>query len=138
MRACHDALLADPKTPALFPFGGFGLILVAGTPADGRFFVRRILSFIPTVRRRHLTIPLRKLNYLSDRASIAIIASAEDFDPILPPRFQPEWNAGSTSLLPTSISRRNLLKGACPQKQSVKLVAWDCSGGSLKRRFPGT
>ena len=50
LRACHDALLADPKTPALFPFGGFGLILVAGTPSDGRFFVRRILSFIPTVK----------------------------------------------------------------------------------------
>ncbi len=95
LRACHDALLADPKTPALFPFGGFGLILVAGTPSEGRFFVRRILSFIPTVKRQHLTVPLRKLNYLPDRAVYrdSRLKLEVTFDPtVLPIRFQPEWN----------------------------------------------
>ena len=95
LRACHDALLVDPKTAALFPFGGFGLILAAGTPSDGRFFVRRLLSFIPTVRRRHLTIPLRKLNYLPDRALYrgSRLKLEVTFDPILlPVGFQPEWN----------------------------------------------
>src|SRR5271165_321540 len=30
LRACYDALLADPETPAIFPYGGFGSLLVAG------------------------------------------------------------------------------------------------------------
>ncbi len=95
LQACHDALLADPKTPALFPFGGFGLILTAGTPSNGRFFVRRILSFIPTVKKRHLWVPLRKLNYLSDRAvhRDTRLKLEVTLDPILlPVGFRPEWN----------------------------------------------
>ena len=33
LRACYDALLlADPETPAIFPYGGFGSLLVAGEP----------------------------------------------------------------------------------------------------------
>jgi len=79
----------------LFPFGGFGLILVAGTPTEGRFFARRILSFIPTVKRRHLSIPLRKLNYLPDRASYrdSRLKLEVSFDPILLPiGFQSGWN----------------------------------------------
>jgi hypothetical protein len=30
LRACYDALLTDPATQALFPYGGFGCLLVAG------------------------------------------------------------------------------------------------------------
>src|SRR5271165_5707724 len=47
LRACYDALLADPESPALFPYGGFGSLLVAGEPSrDGRtFFARRIVAF---------------------------------------------------------------------------------------------
>ncbi len=30
LRACYDALLADPEAPAIFPYGGFGSLLVAG------------------------------------------------------------------------------------------------------------
>jgi len=95
LRSCHDALLADPRAPTLFPFGGFGLILVSGIPSDGRFFVRRILSFIPTVKKRHLTVPLRKLNYLPDRVLYrdSRLKLEVTFDPILlPVGFQPEWN----------------------------------------------
>ena len=37
LRACYDALLADPEAPAVFPYGGFGSLLVAGEPSrDGR------------------------------------------------------------------------------------------------------
>jgi hypothetical protein len=95
LRACHDALLADPKAPALFPFGGFGLILVSGVHCDGRFFARRILSFIPTVKKRRLTIPLRRLNYVTDRAvyRASRLKLVLTFDPIvLPLGFQPDWN----------------------------------------------
>lgn len=30
LRACYDALLNDPASPSLFPYGGFGSLLVAG------------------------------------------------------------------------------------------------------------
>src|SRR5271157_2745054 len=33
LRACYDALLADPEAPAIFPYGGFGSLLVAGEPS---------------------------------------------------------------------------------------------------------
>ncbi len=39
LRACYDALLADPEAPAVFPYGGFGSLLVAGEPSrDGETF----------------------------------------------------------------------------------------------------
>src|SRR5208337_3492467 len=53
LRACYDALLADPETPAIFPYGGFGSLLVAGEPSrDGAtFFASRIIAFSPDLRR---------------------------------------------------------------------------------------
>jgi len=30
LRACYDRLLKDPEAPALFPYGGFGSLLVSG------------------------------------------------------------------------------------------------------------
>ena len=30
LRACYDALLTDPEAPAVFPYGGFGSLLVSG------------------------------------------------------------------------------------------------------------
>src|SRR5271157_1248042 len=39
LRACYDALLSDPEAPAVFPYGGFGSLLVAGEPSrDGETF----------------------------------------------------------------------------------------------------
>src|SRR5271157_4875250 len=39
LRACYDSLLADPDAPAIFPYGGFGSLLVAGEPSrDGKTF----------------------------------------------------------------------------------------------------
>ena len=40
LRACYDALLADPEAPAVFPYGGFGSLVVAGEPSrDGKTFL---------------------------------------------------------------------------------------------------
>jgi len=39
LRACYDTLLADAEAPALFPYGGFGSLLVAGQRSrDGQTF----------------------------------------------------------------------------------------------------
>ncbi len=70
LRACYDALLADPEAPALFPYGGFGSLLVAGEPSrDGEtFFARRILAFSHDLRRRRFHVPLRRCDFYDDRA----------------------------------------------------------------------
>jgi hypothetical protein len=70
LRACYDALLADPEVPAIFPYGGFGSLLVAGELSrDGQtFFARRIVAFSPELRRRRLHLPLRKCDFYDDRA----------------------------------------------------------------------
>jgi hypothetical protein len=69
-RACYDALLADPSSPALFPHGGFGSLLVAGNLArDGAtFYATRILSFLPERKHRYFRAPLRRLTFYSDHA----------------------------------------------------------------------
>jgi hypothetical protein len=70
LRACYDVLLADPEAPAVFPYGGFGSLLVAGEPSrDGQtFFARRILAFSPDLRRRRFHVPLRRCDFYDDRA----------------------------------------------------------------------
>src|SRR5208337_2416312 len=70
LRACYDALLADPEAPSLFPYGGFGSLLVAGEPSrDGAtFFARRIIAFSPDLRRRRFHVPLRRCDFYDDRA----------------------------------------------------------------------
>jgi len=70
LQACYDGLLSDPTAPALFPYGGFGSIIVFGDRCrDGQtFFVRRVLSFLPETRQRRFRAPLRKFEFHSDRA----------------------------------------------------------------------
>jgi hypothetical protein len=70
LRACYDALLADPEVPVIFPYGGFGSLLVCGEPSrDGQtFFARRILAFSPELRRRRFHVPLRRCDFYDDRA----------------------------------------------------------------------
>jgi len=70
LRACYDALLGDPEIPAVFPYGGFGSLLVAGEPSRDRqtFFARRILAFSPDLRRRRFHVPLRRCDFYDDRA----------------------------------------------------------------------
>jgi hypothetical protein len=70
LRACYDALLAGSSAPALFPYSGFGSLLVAGDLArDGvTFYATRILSFLPERRLRRFRAPLRKLAFYTDHA----------------------------------------------------------------------
>ena len=71
LRVCYEALLSNPgAAPVLFPYGGFGSIIVLGDRSrDGQtFFVRRIVSFLPESRQRRFRAPLRKFEFYSDRA----------------------------------------------------------------------
>jgi hypothetical protein len=70
LRACYDALLQDPESPALFPYSGFGSLLVCGDRSrDGKtFFANRILAFRPELRRRRFRAPLRKFEFYSNIA----------------------------------------------------------------------
>jgi hypothetical protein len=70
LRACYDALLKNADAPALFPYGGFGSLLVSGeTSRDTQtFFARRIIAFLPERHRRRFHAPLRKCEFYADRA----------------------------------------------------------------------
>jgi hypothetical protein len=70
LRACYDSLLKDPSASTLFPYGGFGSILVAGDRShDGQtFFATQILSFQPEHRERRFHAPLRNFDFYQDHA----------------------------------------------------------------------
>ena len=70
LRACYDALLNDPLSPAVFPYGGFGSLVVAGDRSrDGSmFYASRILSFLPERKFRHFRAPLRRVEFHNDHA----------------------------------------------------------------------
>ena len=70
LRGCYDALLADPEAAAVFPYGGFGSLLVAGEQSrDGRtFFAHRILAFLPEQRQRRFRAAMRHCDFYNDRA----------------------------------------------------------------------
>jgi len=70
LRACYDALLSDPGAPALFPYSGFGSLLVAGDRSrDGTAFrVSRILSFSPERKTKRMPVLLRKCTFYDDCA----------------------------------------------------------------------
>jgi len=70
LRACYDALLTGPTSPALFPYGGFGSLLVAGDISrDGStFYASRILAFMPEQKFKHFRAPLRKVTFYADHA----------------------------------------------------------------------
>jgi hypothetical protein len=65
LKACYDVLLQDPEAPALFPYGGFGSLLVSGDRSrDGRtFFATRILAYRPEMRQRRFRAPLRRFEF---------------------------------------------------------------------------
>src|SRR2546427_2185362 len=70
LRACYDALLRDPETPVLFPYGGFGSLLVEGERSRDRttFFAHRIIAFSPDRRQFRFKAPLRKFQFCADCA----------------------------------------------------------------------
>jgi hypothetical protein len=107
LRACYDALLADPEAPAVFPYGGFGSLLVAGEPSrDGQtFFARRILAFSPDLRRRRFHVPLHRCDFYDDHALCRDVRRKLEFwlDPAdLHTIWDRTWNQWK-HLLPTKI-----------------------------------
>ncbi len=97
IRSCYDALLLDPEAPVLFPYNGFGALLVAGELARDRqtFFAQRILSFLPDRRQRRFRAPLRRIDFLQDHAVYRDPRRKMEIvlDPILLPlAWDPTWN----------------------------------------------
>jgi hypothetical protein len=70
LRVFYDALLADPAAPVLFPYGGFGCLLVAGeTSRESKtFFASRILTFSPQQKVQRIRAPLRRFIFYDDHA----------------------------------------------------------------------
>jgi hypothetical protein len=95
LRACYDALLLDPEAAAVFPYGGFGSLLVSGERSrDGAtFFARCILAFLPDHRQRRFHLALRRCDFYQERALCRDPARRLEFwiDPAVVPLV---WNAG--------------------------------------------
>ena len=70
LRACYDKLLADPSSATLFPYGGFGSLLVTGNLSrDGvTFYANQILAFLPERTTKTIPAPLRKFVFYEDHA----------------------------------------------------------------------
>jgi len=97
IRACYDALLLDPGVPAVFPYGGFGAILVAGALSPDRetFFASKVLAFLPERRERRFRAPLRNVEFLNGygiyrdtRRHVEVILDTVS----LPISWDPTWN----------------------------------------------
>lgn len=69
LRRCYDELRRDDDVPPLFPFSGFGSILVEGNLSkDGEaFFADRILAYKPEMRSQKVSFLLRQCEFLADR-----------------------------------------------------------------------
>lgn len=69
LRKCYHALLTDEDAAPIFPYGGFGLILVEGDLSqDGTaFFANAIIAFRPEVKLRKCSVLLRQCEFLADR-----------------------------------------------------------------------
>ena len=85
------------EAPAIFPYGGFGSLLVGGEPSrDGKtFFARRILAFSPNLQGRRFRIPLRKCDFYDDRALCRDARRKLEFwlDPVaLQTHWERTWN----------------------------------------------
>lgn len=94
LRACQDAVMLDPGKPVLFPYGGFGNILVEGAlSADGRsFFGHRILSFRADCRERRFRAAFRRIEFFDGYAIYR--DSRRKVEALLDPGCLPlEWNS---------------------------------------------
>jgi hypothetical protein len=97
LRPCYDALLADPNSPAVFPYGGCGSLLVAGdlSPDRETLFARKIISFVPDRRERRFRAPLRQIEFLDGYAMYRDSGRKVEIvlDPVsLPVSWDPTWN----------------------------------------------
>ncbi len=97
LRTCYDMLLGDPEAPAVFPYGGFGSIVVSGERSrEGNvFFANRILVFLPEHRSRRFHLSLRNCDFYDDRALCRDVRRNLEFwiDPaVLHTVWNPSWN----------------------------------------------
>ena len=69
LRKCYDTIRRDEDAPPVFPYGGFGSILVQGNLSnDGEaFFAHRILAYKPEMQSRKVSLLLRQCEFLADR-----------------------------------------------------------------------
>ena len=69
LRNCYDALCKNEDAAPLFPYGGFGSILVDGHLSDDHdaFFADRILAYKPKMTSRKVTLLLRRCEFFTDR-----------------------------------------------------------------------
>ena len=107
LRACYDQLVSNREVPAIFPYGGFGSLFVAGDLApDGRsFFARRIIAFLPQRTMRRFHIPLRHCGFYDGHAIGRDVRRKLEFwlDPaLLNARWDSTWNQWK-HLLPTKL-----------------------------------
>ena len=112
LRACYDALLTDPAAPPIFPYGGFGTLLVAGeTSRDGRaFFASRILAFLPEQKVQCIQAPLRQFAFYDDHAVFLDSRSKREIlvdQAVLPISWDSTWNQWK-HLLPSKLSIKSV------------------------------
>lgn len=132
LRACYDALLADPEAPAIFPYGGFGSLLVSGERSrDGQsFFAQRILAFSPERRRRRFHLMLRQCDFYDDRALCRDVRRKLELwlDPaLLHALWDPTWNHWK-HLLGTKIEVDGTFvqSGKCRKRGGAwELIRWE-------------
>ena len=69
LRNCYDALCKNEDSAPLFPYGGFGSILVDGhlSADEDAFFADRILAYKPEMTSRKVTLLLRRCEFFADR-----------------------------------------------------------------------
>ena len=69
LRNCYDALSKNEDAAPIFPYGGFGSILVDGHLSDDEnsFFADRILAYKPQMTSRKITLLLRRCEFFADR-----------------------------------------------------------------------
>jgi hypothetical protein len=136
LRACYDALLKDPEAPAVFPYGGFGSLLVSGELSrDARtFFARSIIAFLPERHKRRFHPPLRKCEFYSDRALYRDIRRKLELwiDPaVLHQVWDPSWNRWKHLLGAKMEGQRNLRK-----EREVSLASKRLATGHMGNRSP--
>jgi hypothetical protein len=132
LRACYDALLVSPESSAIFPYSGFGSLLVSGerSRAGQTFFANQILAFSPERKRRQFQVPLRQCEFYEDRALCRDVRRRLEFwlDPaLLHVRWDPTWNQWK-HLLGTKIEVNATFVQTgkyCKRDGAWELVRWE-------------
>jgi hypothetical protein len=132
LRACYDALLVSPESSAIFPYGGFGSLLVSGerSRAGQTFFANWILAFSPERKHRQFHLPLRQCEFYEDRALCRDVRRRLEFwlDPaLLHIQWDPTWNQWK-HLLGTKIEVNATFVQSgkyCKRDGAWELVRWE-------------